>query len=462
VIEGWLDRSPWKPSAVEIGVIALGLLIFTPMLHRSPAFLMAMIPMAAIAFAFVRFPAVGLILLLGARTLVDMFWWLKGDLAGLNILELYSAAATGLVGILVVVHLPKVQKNPYFLPSIPFVLVTLIAAVVAGDLRDGAEIAVRLISPIALMFAVAAALSTAELRKTLVLALFLTSLVPWFLAAWYLYIGYLPEFVDGYYRLDGGYASSHDNAHSMALFAGLGLLYLFHVRDYRLRILLWIYTIGCLVFLYYTYVRNPILGIAFFVPIWLWLEGRFTLLFAAMGTGALLVVSDAVFMERFGDIGRLFGEAGSKSTDDVGSGRVYMWSRTIENYLNQPAFYQIFGRGLGGQVLLGPTGRHDAHNDYLTLLCSTGIFSVLSYLWFQGLVLYHAWRVRREAADPWLRSFANMMIALQAHVTITNFTSNSYVSRVNVGWFLWALVGILFAESLKFASGRKRLPKETV
>ena len=311
------------------------------------------------------------------------------------------------------------------------------------------------------MFTVAACLDTPQLRRALVLSLFLTSLVPWGIAAWYLYIGYLPELVQGYYRLDGGYMSSHDNAHSMALFAGFGALYLFQTKDWRVRILLWIYTIGCIIFLYYTYVRNPILGMIVFLPIWLLLEGRFTLLVTTVAVGAIVFTTNTVFMDRFGDIGRLFGEVGNKSTDDVGSGRVFMWTRTMTNYLNQPAVYQVFGRGLGGQVILGPTGRLDAHNDYLTLLCSTGVVSVACYLWFQGLVLLHAWRVRQRAADPWLRSFANMMIALQFHVTITNFSSNSYVSRINISWFLWALVGVLFAESLKLASGHQRLAAST-
>ena len=75
------------------------------------------------------------------------------------------------------------------------------------------------------------------------------------------------------------------------------------------------------------------------------------------------------------------------------SGRDEIYGSLIHYYLNDyNIFQQLFGNG--PDASLGINGR-DAHNDWLDLLCCQGLFGVVLYLMYWG-VLYKTWRRMRK------------------------------------------------------------------
>jgi hypothetical protein len=63
----------------------------------------------------------------------------------------------------------------------------------------------------------------------------------------------------------------------------------------------------------------------------------------------------------------------------------------------------------------------------------------------QAQILRSGLRVLRGAPDLRVRQFAAYVMALNIGSVAANMVSNAFINRVSLGWFFWAMVGLLFA-----------------
>jgi hypothetical protein len=408
----------------------------------------------AIVFAFLAQPTEGLLLILVARVLVDLLWWIPAEIAGLNLMELYSGGVAALAMILVGTELRRTLPHPFVPWMIPFLCVLSIAAVRSGDPRASAEIAARFLSPPLLLFLVSQRFTRVQTRWML-LALPLAGIVPIVLGYLALASGQMNEItLSGYARLRGAYANIHNHAHAMALFAVLGVYWTRHAgtkdSPNLFRSALWMaawatYVAAAVGLLYLTYVRTALLGLAAFAIAFLLLERRFKLAVGIITALALVIAGNAALQDRFSDVVEIFAaDPAEHDTGKLGSGRIELWTDAFTGWLRQSPLDLVAGMGLDRQHELNHQAL-DSHNDYLSLLFQVGPVGVAAYVGFQALLVHHAWKLRRQSAE--VATFANLMIALTAMVTLDNLLSNSYVSRIHVAWLYWALAGGIFAET---------------
>jgi len=128
----------------------------------------------------------------------------------------------------------------------------------------------------------------------------------------------------------------------------------------------------------------------------------------------------------------------------VGSGRFAMWQETIDRYVENRPFQQMFGAGLG-RDRLDSRFKVDAHNDYLSILYQLGPIGALLTLWFHALVARESWRLAKFSKDPWNIIYGHFMVSVSAMCFVANTLSNAYVSRAHSAWLYWALAGLTFA-----------------
>lgn len=425
---------------------ALLLAILTPAVLTLPLAQQVAVPIAAVlGFALLTRPTQSLFVIFATRAIVDLLWWAPGSVFGLNVMELVSGVVAGLAMVLVLMHAEKVQRHPYFLMFLPFLLVMGMGAARAGDFRLAAELAAKFVSPIALMFLVSVLFTDAAVRVRLVRMLPLLGVVPVLLGFWHLANGQMNEYtLDGYGRLQGAYANIHNHAHVMALFASLGLFWSRRSRT-RWEAIAWlVYVAACCVLMYLTYVRTALTGFVLFSLVFLALERQWRTLSVLGGLLFVGFTGSAAVQDRFSDIFQLFASDPGADTGDVGSGRIRIWTESLHGFARQTPYDWMFGVGFDNQRMLSSEGL-DSHNDYLALLFQMGPVALIAYLLFQGMLIRMGLWLSAHAEDAWTRVFGRYVVALNVMVLVANFLSNSYVNRVNVGWFFWGLGGVVFA-----------------
>ena len=112
------------------------------------------------------------------RILMDLMWWIPGSIAGLNLMELYTGSATVLSAGLVLLHFKRVERHPALIPFIIYSMVLVIGGARNIELRTGAEIFARYLSPFIIMFAVSGLMKTREDRRRFIYAMTAVCAIP--------------------------------------------------------------------------------------------------------------------------------------------------------------------------------------------------------------------------------------------------------------------------------------------
>ncbi len=427
---------PWLPQFVVLLSILVGLFFFTK-------------------------PEVALLTFFGLRVIVDLLWWVPVEVMSLNMMELFSGAVAGLSMVLFYLELKRFNRHPSIIPFIPYVLVILIAATRNLDVREGVETVARYLSTFLLMFLVTAFMDSTRKRIRMHVLFTVTSVVPICVSLWYLVTGKVELELDGYGRLVGGYHNLHTHALMMMLFACIGLFWLLYARRVGTSVVFALYLLGALVALYFSYVRTAQLGLLVCVVVYLVLSKRHGLAFSLVAMVGVAMISSATLQDRFDDLWQFFSSSVYESDRlQLGSGRWALWSVSMSEYLKYPIGDIFLGLGLGKQHLLTEplysvhyytpsVGYIDPHNDYLSLMYQMGPTALICYIIFQVQVMRSGLELGRIGRSAWAREFGIFMVALSCTVFFTNFISNSFVSRVTLGWYYWGMAGLLFGEHLE-------------
>ncbi|MCB9766071.1 MAG: O-antigen ligase family protein [Alphaproteobacteria bacterium] len=401
-------------------------------------------------------PKTALLAIFFIRVVIDMFWWVPATVGGLNLLEAFGGGVAALAAVLFYLELRRVERQPGFVPLLLYLGAMAVAVVRSGQLRDAAEIMAKYVSPFLLMFLVSTLMDTHRRRRAFMILITAASSVTLSVSLYHLATGQrFTHFRQGYYRLIGGYANLHNHGLFLLVINTLFFFWFMASTRRRHKMLALLGGALSLICLYYTFVRTAMVGLAVFLLVFLVLERRWSLLAGAMVAAVGLLLTNASLQDRFYDIIAVFSEDdGSKRT--LGSGRIGIWTSSIAEFLKRPPMDILMGLGLGGHYevtdayadLYRSTKKRenlDSHNDYLTLLFQLGPIAVACYLYLQGIVIRRGLELHRWGKRTFDGFLGRYLVALCAAVFITNFLSNSFISRITVAWLFWGSVGILFS-----------------
>ena len=411
---------------------------------------------ASVAF-FAR-PREALLVVFVLRVIVDLFHWLPISVGGINILEAFGGGVAALAAVLFYLELRRVERTPGLLALILYLLVLFVAAARSGQARDAAEIMAKYISPLLLMFLVASYMDTERLRERFLGVITAAGVVSLSVSLYHLATGQMQHhFLQGYFRLVGGYSNLHNHALFLLVLNSLLFYWVLSLKRPLHRGLAGVLLLLGLLCMYNTFVRTAMTGFAVFVVVFLLLEKRYDLVGGALAVGAALLLTNASLQDRFSDVVAVFGSGdslGSKRT--LGSGRFGIWTTSFAQFLKQEPADVLLGLGLGGQYEMTDLYANmyrskeksenlDSHNDYLSMLYQLGPIALACYISLQVTVLRVGFYLHQTGMDLFTRRFARYMVAMTCVTFVTNFLSNSFIQRVTVAWLFWGCVGVLFA-----------------
>jgi hypothetical protein len=447
-----IDADSLNLLGVGLAAVAVGVVSFAVILLPPAATVGIVAGVVAATFFFAR-PAWSILLIFAGRVVIDLLWSVGGAVGGLNLLELYGGGVAALAAAYFFIELRRVERQAGFTPLMVYFVVLVLAAVRSLNVRDAAEILAKYISPLLLMFLVASLVNTDQLRRRFLQLITAAGLVSLSLSVYHLATGQrFKFFLQGYYRLHGGYNNLHNHALFLLFLNALVFFWVMNVKSRAWRFVL----LGVQ--------AAALTGFSVFVVIYLLMERRYNLLLGALGAGVLLLLTNTSLQDRFYDVVVLLADDEGVDKRTVGSGRFGIWTSSFAQYLRSAPLDLVLGRGLGGHYELTDVYADlyrsakksedlDPHNDYLSLLFQLGPIALVSYLSMQVLAARQGLELHRRAKDPFVAGFGRFIVALTAVTSVTNFLSNSFIQRVTVAWLFWGMVGVVY-------SMRRELPDE--
>jgi hypothetical protein len=460
-VENLLLSLPKRPDILAIQmaasfillVLLAGVMFVVPPLQVA----VSVASILTVLYFFTR-PMFALFSIFCVRAVLDLLWWIPGTIAGLNMLQLFSAAVFVLVSTQLFLDLKRMQEHPMFQLFLGYLVLMVIATLRSEDIARNLDSIVRYTVPFILFFMVSIYFDRRDLRRTLLIVVACIGVIPLITSLYHMGSGQMNQYtLHGYNRLLGGYKNLHNMALMTLFFLTLWTFWLIQVRSmFQSLILLGLVGLGTIA-LYMSYIRTGVLGWAVFLGSVLLFQKRYRTLGVATALAALFIAFSADIQDRFSDLMLVFDDENIMlDKRKLGSGRWGMWSMSMKEFLDRPTWDLILGPGLGGQRIMTLDwvklfhSKHitlDPHNDLLLLLYQIGPIGVLIYLAMQWKIFSIAREVwNMPEADRFAKSIAVYTAALSATVFVTNSVSNSFVHRTSPGWYYWCVCGILVAE----------------
>jgi O-antigen ligase len=233
----------------------------------------------------------------------------------------------------------------------------------------------------------------------------------------------------------------HTTGHLMLFFSFVFALYFIVGRDKKKthNVLMALLLLGSLFCMYKTYTRTTLLGglVFWFSYIW-FVKRKWFVPFLAL----LLLVS----VLKYNDIHSMVIQKGyQKQTVDLNSassGRESLWRHNLKLFGELPIESKLLGVGLGQETKPVP-GRNvmwaGSHNDYLSLLVTTGALGLMQYLILYATLLLNTISSRCS------RDLRFFVFCVMGSVLLMNLVSNSYIVRTQMAQMFWFLIGLVFA-----------------
>jgi len=424
-------------SGVLLVVCALAILYL-------PFIFSLMLPVALLAtIVVIRLPTESLIAIFMGRMTFDLLWFLPAGF-GLNFMELFAGGVTILLVLMCLMRIDDVLAHP-FLPGIAlWATLLLLGAAQQPQARVVAEVLARFLSPMMILLVMSIHFREDKNRRRLVMGLVAAGFLPIVVGLFHWLTGQASSYqLGGYDRLNGGYMNIADHGLAMGTFTMVAMVWLWHTRRRWKMAALVGYIVCCFFLLILTYTRTPLLGLLTFIFAFLFLHGNRRILTIALVVAAVVMATNGVVQDRFSDFTDFFTVDAGYRFDQLGSGRLGIWRRSIEAFLNQPFLQILVGNGLRSQYLLADG--QDSHSDYISLLLQVGPIGLFIWVGFQFEVARRAYRELAMQDDPWTRTLLIAIISLAACIFICNTFTNAYVSRVTVSWFWFGMAGLVFA-----------------
>ena len=134
-------------------------------------------------------------------------------------------------------------------------------------------------------------------------------------------------------------------------------------------------------------------------------------------------------LDFFSDVQKIY--AGEWDADKLGSGRIKLWTRTLDGFSELTIDKKLAGAGIGNKVGLSGS-QLDTHNDILGLLEETGIVGFTLYILLQFFILKRILALEKKERYVFLSIFISIFIM--------NLLSNSYISRFGMAQFYYLIM----------------------
>jgi hypothetical protein len=297
-----------------------------------------------------------------------------------------------------------------------------------------------LILPFALFIAVCVIVTNEKQIVTLLAFILVSYLIPLIGSAYLIMIGESigkTIYQTGLIRYEGMYLKVHTLAHSMFIFIFVLLLYInlnkIKSKKIHLYFLYFLFLIA-LFNLFKSYTRNVWIG-TFILLNFYFLGQRkyFYYAFLIFGVTTVAIVSSEFNTIFFDFLEPLRGE---RDISGLGAGRLGMWSSVLKEFNSLSWEVQFIGVGIG-EAKKG-FGISRGHNDFLSLLYSTGYIGFFLYTAFLSRVGYDIIRSSIE------RHLKYLFLGFFCAVIFMNTASNSYLSRIEMGQFFYFILGIYY------------------
>jgi O-antigen ligase len=360
---------------------------------------------------------------------------------GLNFLELFSI---GISYLFIIAFLFNLFRFRFF--SVDFVSVVgllfclhlLLTIVLGSYIRETS----RLFLPFAVFLCVRTTITEKKQIITLLSLTILSYIIPLFGSAWLIMLGQSVGktiYQTGLDRYEGLYLKIHAFSHSMFIFLFSFLLYLTLNKEElkgRRLFILFLYFLSLLAIfnLFKSYTRNVWIGL--FILLTFFLAGRknYIILAGLLICVIVVAMTSSSFHTIFFDI--IEPISGERNLNAMGAGRLGMWTHILQKFSDLPIGNKLVGigigiRGSGFEIARG-------HNDFLSLLYTTGIIGLFLYL----IILFRiGYDMIRSCMDKQLKY---LFLGFLCAVIFMNLASNSYLSRIELGQYFWLIVGFFY------------------
>jgi O-antigen ligase len=246
-------------------------------------------------------------------------------------------------------------------------------------------------------------------------------------------------------RYEGMYLKIHAFAHSMLIFIFMFLLFLTLKKNEKLSNKFYFYFLIFLCFfaifnLFKSYTRNVWIGLFIIWIFYLWGQKKRLILALSISAVAVVAIVSLDFKIIFFDF--IEPLSGKEHISRLGAGRLGLWTFVLNKFNSLPWEVKFMGVGIGEEKIGFGIAR--GHNDFLSLLYSTGLIGLFFYVTFLFRVGYDILKSRIE------RKLKYLYLGFLFAVIFMNFASNSYLSRIELSQYFYFVLGSFYFLSDKF------------
>jgi hypothetical protein len=375
------------------------------------------------------------------RPIMCIQYFTEIGILGINFLELFSVSISYILIIVSLFNIYRLRLFPInfsFLIGILFCLYLLFTLATGSYLRE----TIRLILPFAIFIAMRTIVTNEKQIVTLIILILVSYIIPLLGSSWLILIGESigkTIYQTGLIRYEGMYLKVHTLAHSMFVFIFMLLLYLNLSKNElkNKKVILYLIYFLCFIAifnLFKSYTRNVWIGLFILLIFYFWGQKKYLVIAALIFVILIIAKTSSNFNTIFFDF--IEPLSGERDISGLGAGRLGMWSSVIKKFNTLSWEVKFMGVGIG-EAKRG-FGISRGHNDFLSLLYSTGYIGFFLYITFLFRVGYDIFRSHIQ------RQLKYIFLGFLFAVIFMNIASNSYLSRVEMGQYFYFILGSFY------------------
>lgn len=275
------------------------------------------------------------------------------------------------------------------------------------------------------------------------------------------YLLFLNNIIQGKHEIRAGYIryatfGSYGNLFSYCLLSVFPVcLFFYSLSIKRIKKIIWFaFVVILLITIYKTYTRNVWIGVVIMLLTWCVLRKNTKGVLFILGLCILMVIVNSSVRDRFSDIHKLFESQGTSYSESnkLLSGRYSIWESNIDYFItNSSMIEKLFGNGydIKEKVTIShPYIEHiEEHNNYLSLLMSTGICGLLLYYFYILRLFQESFKLLRKTNNIFFKNLAQVFISvLFAYVIMCFFTH--MIWKTGYQYYFSALAGFIIAANI--------------
>ena len=386
------------------------------------------------------------------RPIFTMAYFEDQGAFGLKYFEIYGIGSSILILAAPFFSFRRLHLNATFGLILFFCFYSALSLVWGGSTRD----TLRFILPFTVFFASVYCFENVRQIRVILILLIISFIVPIAGSAAAIFLGHtFSKLVwhTGIMRYKGLFSGTHSLAHSMFIFIFISLLYLLITKELNINkskifnFMIYILIALACFNVYKSVTRTVFLGVMVLMGVYLFFRKKYIhLAVVGLAFAWFLITSETVHKMLFDIVDPI---QGKEELGQVGSGRLGAWRLILIDFFKHPFEVQMAGLGVGN-ITQGKGGIGAPHNDLLSLLTSFGYVGFFLYLCFNLSYVLDLLKARVPYDIKYL--YLAFMLAVMA----MNLASNSYITRFELGQYLFMLLGFsyfLTKENFEKASG---------